>query len=166
LAAPVFNSFMPMRKPLLIASTAAMLLFAAGCGGDDGDPEAEAVSDAYVAYIDAVKAGDGKKACALATPAFQRQAGRSIAVGPRADLRDASCVEAIEQGGLPQLQQVEPNLEDIEVDGERASGLDPGETVTVEGQQVVIGPQEVFFERLGGDWKIARTVFARPRPEG
>ena len=137
----------------------ALFCIAAGCGGDDSDPEADAVSEAYVAYIDAVKAGDGKKACAMTTPEFQRQAGRSVAVGPRADLRDASCEEAIEQGSLAQLQQVEPNLEDIEVNGDRASGLDPGETVPVEGQSVVIGPQEVFFERLGGDWKIARTVF-------
>ncbi len=166
MAAPVFNSFVAMRKLPLIVATVALSLSAAACGGDDGDPEADAVSDAYVAYIDAVKAGDGKKACSLATPAFQRQAGRSIAVGPRADLRGASCEQAIEQGGLPQLQQVEPNLEDIEVNGSRASGLDPGENVTVGGETVVIGSQEVSFERIGGDWKIARTVFFRTEPQG
>lgn len=141
---------MPVRKTLIAASTV-MFLFAAGCGGDDSDPEADAVSDAYVAYIDAVKAGDGKKACAMTTPAFQRRAGRSVAVGNRADLRDASCEEAIEQGSIPQLQQVQPNLEQIEVNGDRASGFDPGEGL--------IGPQEVYFQRLGGDWKIARTRF-------
>ena len=129
----------------------AILALAAGCGGDDTDPQEEAVSDAYVAYIDAVKAGDGKKACAMTTPAFQRRAGRSVAVGNRADLRDASCEEAIEQGSIPQLQQVQPNLEQIEVNGDRASGFDPGEGL--------IGPQEVYFRRLGGDWKIARTRF-------
>ena len=152
---PVFSSVMPMRKAFLTAAAVALLLSTPGCG-DDSDPEADAVSDTYVAYIDAVKAGDGKKACALTTPAFQRRAGRSIAVGKRAFLHDASCEEVISKGTLPAIQQVEPNLEEIEVSGDRASGLDPGEGV--------IGPQEVHLVRLGGDWKISRTVFFRTAP--
>ena len=148
---------MAMTRRSAIGLLAALAL-AAGCGGDDADPQADAVSDAYVAYIDAVKVGDGKRACAMTTPAFQRQAGRSVAVGNRADLRDASCEEAIEKGSLPQVQEVEPNLEQIEVNGDRASGLDPGEGL--------IGAQEVFFERIGGDWKISKTRFYRLPEDG
>ena len=153
-----FGSFVAMRRTLTIGLAAAILAAGVGCGGDDSDPQADAVSDAYVTYIDAVKRGDGKAACDLLTPAFQRRAGASIAVGTRADLKDATCEEAIARGSLPQLQQVEPNLEQIEINGDRASGFDPGEGV--------IGPQEVFFESLDGDWKISKTVFFRAQPSG
>jgi hypothetical protein len=142
---------MAMRKRLLALAAATALLIPVGCGDEDTDPQADAVSDVYVAYIDAVKAGDGRRACAMTTPAFQRRAGRSVAVGTRAELRDATCEEAIEKGSLPQIQQVVPNLEEIEVDGDRASGLDPGEGA--------IAPQQVFFVRSGGDWKISGTRF-------
>jgi hypothetical protein len=152
---------MTMRRAIP-ASAMAVLLLAAGCGGgDDLSADEEAVRDTYLAYIDAVKAGDGEKACALRTPASQRKAGAAIAVGPRADLRDASCPEVIEQGSLPQLEQVEAELEDIEIDGDRAKGFDPGETVEAGGQPVTIGPQEVYFKRIGGEWKFSKAVFFR-----
>lgn len=137
----------------MVAAIAAL----SGCGGsDESDPQADAVAETYTTYIDAVKRGDGKAACELLTPAFQRRAGRSIAVGTRADLKNASCQKAIVEGRLPQLQQVVPDLEQIEVDGDRATGFDPGE-----GE---IGPQRVIFRRLGGDWKISRTIFFLRQP--
>ena len=156
---------MTMRGTFAICTAAAMLVVAVGCGGDDSDPEEEAVRDTYLAYIDAVKAGEGEKACALTTPEFQRRVGASIAIGPRAGLRGASCPEVLEKGSLPQLQLAEPELEDIEINGDRASGLDPGETVGG-AEEIVIGPQEVFFERLGGDWKISKTAFFRVQQSG
>jgi hypothetical protein len=153
----VFNSFVTMRGTAL-AATAALLLALVGCGGDGTDSQEQAVSDAYVAYIDAVKASDGKLACSMTTPAFQRRAGRAVAVGPRANLKSASCVQAIDQGTIAAIQQVEPNLEQIEITGNRASGLDPGEPP--------IGAQEVFFVRSGGEWKIDRTRFYKRPQQG
>jgi hypothetical protein len=153
----VFNSFVEMRRTAL-AAAAALLLAVGGCGGDDTDPQEQAVSDVYVAYIDAVKAGDGKLACSMTTPAFQRRAGKAVAVGPRANLKGASCEEVIDQGTIAAIQQVEPNLEQIEISGSRASGVDPGEPP--------IGAQEVFFVRSGGEWKIDRTRFYKRPQQG
>jgi hypothetical protein len=147
-----------MRRALItcfaVASLAAWTLTA--CGGGDLSPEEQAVADTYTTYINAVKRGDGEKACSLLTPAFQRRAAATIAIGSRSKLKNASCPEAIRRGRLPQLQQFVPNLEQIVVNGQRASGTDPGEGL--------IGPQKVFFRRLGGDWKISKTIFAKSQP--
>ena len=138
----------------------ALVAFAAlGCGSGGGSdeptppdtPQEKAVAKVYSDYIEALKQGDGEAACALLTPAFQRRAGSAVAVGTRRNLKGAACVKAIDQGTLPAIQKVVPNLSNVKIDGDRASGLDPGE-----GE---IGPQEVFFEKTGGDWKISRTVF-------
>jgi hypothetical protein len=148
-----------MRRALIFALIAAAVA-AAGCGSDDGDdqspdtPEERAVARAYSDYIDAVKQGDGEAACAHLTPAFQRRAGASIALGSRKKLEGAACPQAIEQGTLPQIQQVVPNLVRVEVSGDRASGFDPGEGL--------IGPQKVLFQKLGGEWRISRTIFFQP----
>jgi hypothetical protein len=144
-----------MRRALILLLAAMAVAATAGCGSSDESenlsPEAKAVARTYTDFINAEKRGDGEAACALLTPEFQRRAGAAVAVGSRAALKGASCPKAIEQGTLPQIQQVIPNLQRIKVKGNRATGLDPGE-----GQ---FGPQRVFFERLGGDWKISRTVF-------
>jgi hypothetical protein len=148
-----------MRRALILSICALVALGAAGCGGgsDDGSapdtPQEQAVQKAYRDYIDALKQGDGEAACALLSPAFQKRAGAAVAVGNRAELRNADCVKAIEKGTLPQIQQVVPNLEDVQVSGNRASAIDPGE-----GQ---IGPQQVYFVKIGGDWKLDKTVIAR-----
>jgi hypothetical protein len=144
-----------MRRALTAGLVAAIAALGAACGSDE-DPQADAVAEAYTTYIEAVKAGDGETACGLLTPARRREAAASVAVGNRAKLKGLSCEEAVSQGTLPQIQQVEPNLEDVEVNGNRASGLDPGEGL--------IGPQEVHFRRLGGQWKISKTVFYRRGP--
>jgi hypothetical protein len=139
---------------------ATLLVIAAGCGGSESDetsppdtPQEKAVAKTYSDYIEALKKGDGVAACALLTPAFQQRAGAAVAVGSRRNLKTAACVKAIDMGTLPAIQKVIPNLVNVNVKGNRASGLDPGE-----GQ---IGPQEVFFVKSGGDWKISRTVFFR-----
>lgn len=148
-----------MRRATILLFTALIAAAAIGCGSADDDsaspetPQEKAVAKTYSGYIAALKQGDGKTACSLLTPAFQRRAGASVAVGNRANLKGAACVQAIEQGTLPQIQQVVPDLQRVVVKGNAASGLDPGE-----GQ---IGPQKVFFEKLGGAWKISRTVFFR-----
>jgi hypothetical protein len=146
-----------MRRATILLA-AAIALMATGCGGSDGPappdtPQEKAVAKVYSDYIGALKKGDGNAACALLTPAFQRRAGSSIASGSRSDLKGAACVKAIDQGTLPAIQKVIPNLSNVTVTGKRASGLDPGEGP--------IGPQEVFFEKIGGDWKISKTVFFR-----
>jgi hypothetical protein len=148
-----------MRRATVLL--AALIVFAAvGCGGDGSDetsppdtPEEKAVAEVYSDYIDALKKGDGETACALLTPPFQRRAGAAVAVGNRRNLKRADCVKAIKQGTLAAIQKVQPNLVNVAIEGDRASGLDPGEGK--------IGPQEVFFVKMGGDWKISRTVFFR-----
>ncbi|MGH2982204.1 MAG: hypothetical protein ACRDKV_09220 [Solirubrobacterales bacterium] len=141
------------RASVSIAVAAVCAAVVSGCGDDDEDPQVDAVAETYTTYIEAVKDGDGEAACRLLAPELRRTVADSIALGTREELKGATCEQAVSQGTLPQLQQVEPNLEQIEDDGRRASGLDPGEGP--------IGPQEVFFERIGGDWKISRTVFFR-----
>ena len=143
----------PVDALVVVLAVAGLL---AACGGDDLSPEEQAVADTYTRYINAVKRGDGEAACNLLTPAFQARAAATVALGSRSGLKGADCQTAIEKGRLPQLQQVVPNLEQIVVNGDRANGVDPGE-----GQ---IGPQKVFFERLGGDWKLSRTIFAEQQP--
>lgn len=140
---------------------AALIVLAAfGCGGGGGSsdetsspdtPQEKAVAKVYSDYIEALKKGDGETACAMLTPAFRRRAGAAVALGTRRNLKGAACVKAIDQGTLPAIQKVVPNLVNVKIEGGRASGLDPGE-----GE---IGPQEVFFLKVGGDWKISRTVF-------
>jgi hypothetical protein len=149
-----------MRRATFLLATL-IALAALGCGGGGGSDEPsppdtaqeKAVAKTYSDYIAALKKGDGEAACALLTPAFQRRAGAAVAVGTRRNLKGAACVKAIDQGTLAAIQKVVPNLSNVEVKGDRASGLDPGEGL--------IGPQDVFFERIGGEWKISRTVFFR-----
>jgi hypothetical protein len=141
-----------MRRASIVGLLVAIAAVTVACGdSSENDKQADAVAGTYTAYIEAVKSGDGEVACELLTPAFQRRAGDAVAIGTRAKLKGAACPKAIEQGTLPQIQQVVPNLERIQVNGKRASGIDPGE-----GQ---IGPQKVLFERLGGDWKISKQIF-------
>ena len=146
---------MPRALVICIAVTLLGTGALAACGGDDLSPEEQAVANTYTRYINAVKRGDGEEACSLLTPEFQARAAATVAIGSRSGLKGADCQKAIEKGRLPQLQQVVPNLEQIEVSGNRASGTDPGEGV--------IGPQKVFFERLAGDWKLSRTIFAEQK---
>jgi hypothetical protein len=133
----------------------------AACGDDEEElgpdtPQEREVARTYSDYINALKRLDGEAACDLLTPAFQRRAGASIAVGSRAALKGAACPVAIERGTLPQIKQVVPNLQQIRIQGDRASGFDPGEGL--------IGPQRVLFQRLGGEWKISRTIFFQRKP--
>lgn len=142
-----------MRRAIAILVLAGVGGLVAACGDDDEDPQADAVASTYTRYIEAVKDGDGEAACRLLAPEFRRRVADSIALGSRKELEGASCEEAVSQGTLPQLEQAVPDLEEIEVNGDRARGLDPGEGL--------IGPQEVFFERGPDGWLITRTIFFR-----
>jgi hypothetical protein len=140
-----------MRPPCVIGAVAVAFGFAAGCGGSNA--EVDAIKHTYETYIEAVKQGDGRTACDLLTPAYRRQASRLVAPPLLAKLKGASCPRVINEGTLPQLQQYEPRLEQIQVHGKRASGFNPAEGP--------LGQQEVFFRRFGGEWKISNSIFAR-----
>ena len=131
--------------------------FFLGCGGSDGssasDSDAAAITRAYDAYFAAIRAGNGRAACEQLTPALRSQAADFVPPTQRSKFRGASCPQVITKGTLPQLARFTPQLKRIQVNGNRASGFNPG--------QGPFGPQKVLFERLGGEWKISRTIFFR-----
>jgi hypothetical protein len=150
-----FGSFPAMRRASILGLVAVTSTLATGCGGSSASgADATAVTRTYNTYIAAVKSGDGRAACDLLTPAFQRRASKLVTPRAHAKLRGASCPQAITQGTLPQLQRFKPLLERIRVSGSRASGFNPG--------QGPFGPQKVLFRRLGGDWKISATIYRQP----
>jgi hypothetical protein len=118
--------------------------------GSDSNPQVDAITQTYNTYIEAVKSGNGRVACRQLTPAYARIAAQQVPPNKQAELRGASCQMVIRFGTPALLRKFEPNLTQIEVNGNRASGLDPGE-----GR---FGPQKVLFRRLGGDWKISGTI--------
>jgi hypothetical protein len=132
-----------------------------GCGGSDisgaGSKDEAAITRTYNTYIEAVKRGDGKTACEQLTPAYQRRASKLVTPSKHAQLKGAKCAEAITKGTLRGvLQKFEPNLIRIKVNGDRASGFQPGEGA--------LGPQKVLFRRLGGDWLIDLTIYQKGVP--
>jgi hypothetical protein len=146
-----------MRKAL-IASAVAIAALAAGCGGSSAsDKQVEAITRTYNTYFAAVKSGDGKTACEQLTPAYQRRASKFVTPTKQAQLRGASCPKAISEGTLSLLKQFKPTLERVQVNGNRASGFQPGE-----GR---FGPQKTIFQRLGGDWKISATIYTQRPPK-
>ena len=142
-----------------IAALAATVAVVAACGGSDSsDTQSDAIAQTWSAYIEAVKSGDGELACEQLTPTFRRQAAQLVTPRERKRLKGASCATAIEQGTLrAALQQFEPNLERVQVNGRRASGFQPG--------QGPLGPEKILFRRLGGDWKIFATIYQKGGPK-
>jgi hypothetical protein len=138
-----------MRRASGLAVGLAAAAVLAACGSDS-NPQVDAITRTYNAYIEAVKGGNGEVACRQLTPAYARIAARQVPPNKQAELRGASCQEVIRFGTPALLQKFEPNLTQIEVNGNRASGLDPGEGP--------FGPQKVLFRLLGGDWKISGTI--------
>jgi len=144
------------RASILIAGMAiAAVAAVAGCGGSDSNPQVDAITQTYNAYIAAVKSGNGKLACSQLTPAYARIAARQVPPKKQAELRGASCPKVIRLGTPAALQNFEPNLTNVEIKGDRASGFDPGEGI--------FASQKVLFRRLGGEWKIAGTIAANGR---
>jgi hypothetical protein len=143
-----------MRRALIVGLAGLIAAFAAGCGGSESNPQADAITQTYNTYIGAVKSGDGKLACKQLTRAYQRRASKLVTPRAQAKLKGASCPKAIAQGSLRGvLRSFEPNLTEVQVNGNRASGLDPG--------KAPFGPQKVLFRRLGGDWKISGTIYPK-----
>jgi hypothetical protein len=127
----------------------------AGCGDSDSNPQADAVTQTYNTYIEAVKSRNGELACRQLTPAYARKAARQVPPSKQAELRGASCPKVIRVGTPAVLKKFEPNLTEVEIKGDRASGFDPGEGI--------FAPQKILFRRLGGTWKIAGTIAANGR---
>jgi hypothetical protein len=147
-----------MCRAFIVGLAALVAALAVGCGGSsESSKQADAITRTYNTYIAAVKSGNGKLACEQLTAAYKRRASQLVTPGAQAKLKRASCQQAIDQGTLRAvLQKFEPNLTRIEVNGNRASGLDPGKGP--------FGPQKVLFRRLGGDWKISGTIYSRGGP--
>jgi hypothetical protein len=145
-----------MRRASIVSAAAIAAL--AGCGGSSAsDKQVEAITRTYNTYFAAVKSGDGKTACEQLTPAYQRRASKFVTPTKQAQLRGASCPKAISEGTLSLLKQFKPTLERVQVNGDRASGFQPGE-----GR---FGPQKTIFQRLGGDWKISATIYTQRAPK-
>ena len=146
-----------MRRAFTVGLAALLAAIVVGCGGSSAnDPQVEAITKTYNDYFAAVKSGDGKAACDLLTPAYQRRASKFVTPIKQAQLKGASCPKAISQGTLSLLKSFEPTLERVQVNGNRASGFQPGE-----GR---FGPQKTIFRRLNGDWKISATIYTKPAP--
>ena len=65
-----------------------------------------------------------------------------------------SCPVAVEKGTIrAALKDFEPGLEQVEVNGNRASGVQPA--------QGALGVEKVLFRRLDGDWRIFATVYQK-----
>jgi hypothetical protein len=146
-----------MCRAFIVGLATLVAALAVGCGGSsDSSKQVDAISKTYNTYIAAVKNGNGKLACEQLTAAYRGRVSQLVTPRAQAKLKGVSCQQAIDQGTLRAvLQKFEPNLTQIEVNGNRASGVDPGEGP--------FGPQKVLLRRLGGDWKIAGTNAASGR---
>jgi hypothetical protein len=141
-----------------IASAAAIAALAVGCGGSSSsDKQVEAITRTFNTYVAALKSGDGKTACEQLTPAYQRRASKFVTPIKQAELKGASCPKALSEGTLSVLKKFHPTLERVQVNGNRASGFQPGEGA--------FGPQKTIFKRLGGDWKISATIYTKRPPK-
>jgi hypothetical protein len=146
-----------MRRAFIAGLAAVLAAIVVGCGSSASDPQVEAITKTYNDYFAAVKSGDGKAACDLLTPAYQRRASKFVTPIKQAQLKGASCPKAISQGTLSLLKSFKPSLERVQVNGNRASGFQPGE-----GR---FGPQKTIFRRLNGAWKISATIYTKPAPK-
>jgi hypothetical protein len=118
----------------LVAAVAAVAL-TAGCG----QSAEEQVSDAIAAYLKAVAARDGAKACAALTPAGQRQLVGTVPGARR-------CEDAAKRyaRGLSRRERKvisEPIIEAVRVDGSRATAR-------------VKGVRTGRLVKVGDDWKL------------
>jgi hypothetical protein len=144
-----------VRRAFLLATGLAVAALLAACGSES-NPQADAVTQTYETYIAAVQSSNGRLACRQLTPAYARKAARQVPPPLQAKLKGASCPEVIRVATPAAIKNFEPNLTGVEINGDRASGSDPGEGV--------FGPQKVLFHRLGGEWKIAGTIYSKNGP--
>ena len=115
------------RASALIASIVAAAAISA-CGGDDSNPQVDAITKTYETYIGAVKSGDGELACSKLTPSYQRRAASLVVPAKQKALQGASCPQAIEATPRKLLEGFEPNLTEVEIKGDRPRGWIPART--------------------------------------
>lgn len=125
-----------------LALAAGVAVIAAGCGGGDGGRAAsdeEAIRQVAAEFVEAANARDWKRVCALFTPDALAQA-ESLGV---------TCEESFEQRNRPNERIVDHSVENIRVEGDRATAL-------LKGVNSVEGPTEQTqeFEKVGGEWKM------------
>jgi hypothetical protein len=148
-----------MRRASIVGLAAALSIAAAGCGGGSGanDKQVAAITHTFDSYIAAIQRGDGKAACSLLTPAYQKRAAHLATPSRKPQVKGASCAEAISKGTLSVLKKFHPSLERVQVKGNRASGFQPG--------QGIFQPQKTFFARTNGKWRISNTIYAKGAPK-
>ncbi len=126
-----------------LALAAGVAVIAAGCGGGgDGGRAAsdeEAIRRVAAEFVESANARDWKRVCALFAPDALAQA-ESLGV---------TCEESFERRNRPSERIVDHSVEDIRVEGDRATAL-------LKGVNSVEGPTEQTqaFEKVGGEWKM------------
>ena len=87
-----------MRRGLTVGLAMVIAAVAPGCGGSGpsaSDKQVAAITDTFNSYIAALQRGDGRTACSLLTPAYQRRAAKLITPIKKPQLKGASCAEAM-----------------------------------------------------------------------
>ncbi len=146
-----------MRRALIVSLATLIVAAGAGCGSSGSsasDKDVAAITSTFNSYIAAVQRGDGKAACALLTPAYQQRAAGLATPSKKSQVKGGTCQEALSKGTLRiVLKSFHPSLERVQVNGDHASGFQPGEGI--------FGPQKTLFVRLGGEWKISNTIYVK-----
>lgn len=135
------------RRPVRLSYGAALACVAAlvgGCGGTDGNGGGAGSDEAAIRrvadeFVKAANARDWKEVCTLFSPDAIAQA-ESLGV---------TCEQSFEQRNRPGERISEHSVEDIRVDGDRA-------TAVLKGTNTVEGPTEATqgFEKVDGEWKM------------
>jgi hypothetical protein len=120
--------------------------------GDQSDARDD-VAAVYDQYFEAVKSGDGENACELLTEDYQQQVVQEAKAFDELD--GADCPKATTAFSAL-FASYEPSLRDIEVQGDTATGTDPG----AKGYEA----QTLEFELIDGDWKIAGQTDLPAKP--
>jgi hypothetical protein len=119
-----------------------------GCGSDSGESAEDQVRKVNDSFNDALFSGNGTKACSFASPRYRRQLVRnSLAVAAQSKLvRGRACGELVSSGAklLKKYGVGPPRVDEVDVDGHKA---------TVTETQYDGTKTEVYFERIGGEWK-------------
>jgi ketosteroid isomerase-like protein len=142
---------------LVIAVTAVGL---PACGGDDGGggggDDAAEIRTLFSDFWTAFKAADGEKVCSLMTEEAQKEAvedAEALEVEG-----DPTCPNVMKEfAAFAGLIEGEPKLEDVQVDGDRATGTSVSKSAQ-EGGGTEREPQA--FEKVDGEWKLG------PSPDG
>lgn len=130
-----------MRRAIVVGLLAGFLL--GGCGGGGGGDEAE-VSDVVTAFITAGNERDAGAACALLDKA---QAARMAQLG------GGTCKASLAglfKGGSGGASQAEVTIDDVRIDGDRAT-VD----ATLKRGGAPAQTRSILLVREGGEWRLA-----------